>query len=89
MVAAWRPMNGVKRALVRRKKNSKIAVKMKIMVMSPNWSKNIGRFVGPATKIWKKPMVPAAKITMRIRKAVSFLSELKMPGKDILPLHYW
>jgi len=45
--------------------------------------------MAPATKSSKKAMVPAARITMKIRKAASFLSELKILAKVILPLHYW
>jgi len=82
-------MNGVKSALIRRKKKRAIEEKTKIMLMSANLCKKVGKFMAPAMKSSKKAMVPAARITMKIRKAASFLSELKMLANVILLLHYW
>ena len=46
----------------------------------------MGRFVSPATKNSKNKMVLAAKITMKIMKAVSFFKDENMLAKVILPV---
>ena len=81
-------MNGVKSALIRRKKKRAIEEKTKIMLMSANRCKKVGKVKAPAIKSSKKAMVTAARITIKIRKAASFLRELKILAKVILPLHY-
>ena len=79
-------MRGVKSGLIRRKKKSAVNVKTKTMICPTNRSKNIGRFVGPATKSSKIKMVLTARTTMKIMKAASFFNESNMPAKGILPL---
>ena len=79
-------MRGVNSVFIRRKKKMAVNVKMKTKDMSTTRSKNMGRFVGPATKSSKNRMVLAAKITMKIMKAASFFKDENMPAKVILPV---
>ena len=79
-------MRGVKSGLTRRKRKIIGNAKANTMIMSPNRSKSMGKFVGPAIKSSKTEIVPIARMAMKIRKAVSFFSELNMPAKGILLL---
>jgi hypothetical protein len=86
IVATWIPIRGVKSVFIRRKKIRAVNVKMKTKDIPINLSKNMGRFVCPATKSSKNKMVIAAKTTIKSMKAASFFMDENIPAKVILPV---